>query len=491
MSQRSYYHLLHRLRVFPIALAFLVLLSIACGGKGQEIREMAADRLDGVADSLSDKATVPEELTPTPEIQSERSVFHSRPPGELTEEERRQQEKRLEEELRRKEEERRHREFIYCVKPIEGDPGCPVPTEMPKPRPTSQSVKQAESPVLGSQGDQTSSDVPTVEPTPTPVSTATPLPTATPVPSPTPPPVPTATAAPTTAGSQGIDGTKIAFSSERDGNREIYVMNADGSNQTRLTNYPGRDSSPALSPDGTKIAFTSDRDGNQEIFVMNADGSGQTRLTDSSGIAQTGNPSWSPDGTRVAFTSGEAYNEGDIHVINADGSGGTNLTNHPSMYLQRPSWSPDGKKIAFTRAETPGYDAEIYIMDANGGNQERLTNISGDDGFPSWSPDGTKIAFGSNRDGASYDIFVMNADGSNQTNITKLTYEPSDQPYADFDLDPSWSPDGKKITFITTRNGGVENIEIYVMNADGSGQTRLTDSLGDDSEASWGPEAGS
>jgi Tol biopolymer transport system component len=110
----------------------------------------------------------------------------------------------------------------------------------------------------------------------------------------------------------GEEGTKIAFTSDRDVNKEIYVMNAqDGSNQTRLTDNAASDEFPSWSPDGTKIAFTSDRDGNKEIYVMNAqDGSNQTNLTLDPATDEF--PSWSPDGTKIAFVTGA-----EIYVMNA------------------------------------------------------------------------------------------------------------------------------------------------------------------------------
>jgi TolB protein len=123
------------------------------------------------------------------------------------------------------------------------------------------------------------------------------------------------------------DGTKIAFVSLRDGfpNDEIYVMNADGTGQTNLTNHPASDDWPAWSPDGTKIAFASDRDGSFGIWVMNADGTNPTKL-----VAGRSSPAWSPDGTRLAFDSG-----GRIDVVNADGTG---LTRLAAGFF--PSWSP-------------------------------------------------------------------------------------------------------------------------------------------------------
>ena len=140
------------------------------------------------------------------------------------------------------------------------------------------------------------------------------------------------------------DGAKIAFMSRRDGNGEIYVMNSDGSGQTNLTNYPGSpgsgisgyDETPTWSPDGAKIAFTSMRDGDREIYVMNADGSGQTRLTNNP--AEDSQPAWSPDGSKIAFTS---YRDGyhEIYVMNTDGSGQVNITNNP-QFDNAASWKP-------------------------------------------------------------------------------------------------------------------------------------------------------
>ena len=215
---------------------------------------------------------------------------------------------------------------------------------------------------------------------------------------------------------------KIAFGSLRDGDFEIYIMNADGSNQTRLTNNRGWD--PCFSPDGNKIAFVSDRDGNIEIYVMDADGSNQTNLTNNQ--ASDGDPCFSPDGIKIAFGS---LRDGDaeIYVMDADGSNQTRLTNNWADDLN-PCFSPDGTKIAFT-SYRDGKN-EVYVMDADGSNQTNLTNNRANDGETCFSPDGTKIAFTSDRDG-NYEIYVMNADGSNQT---RLTNNPT------LDNEPSWGP---------------------------------------------------
>ena len=262
-------------------------------------------------------------------------------------------------------------------------------------------------------------------------------------------------------GATGVSKLKIAFSSDRDGNHEIYVMNADGTNQKRLTNTEADEFHSSWSPDGTKIAFDSDWFGS-EIYVMNADGTNQVNLTNHPRYDWS--PSWSPDGTKIAFMSDRDGLV--IYVMNADGTNQTHLTD--GIY---PSWSPDGMRIAFTSSR---YPKEIYIMNADGTNQVNLTNNKEQDMVPSWSPDGTKIAFISYRDG-NLDIYVMNADGTNQI---RLTNNPASG------TSPSWSPDGMKIAFVSKRDG---NLEIYVMNTDGTNQTRLTNNPADDGSPSWSP----
>ena len=265
----------------------------------------------------------------------------------------------------------------------------------------------------------------------------------------------------------GVNG-KIAFASERDGNREIYVMNADGSNQTRLTNHLAVDDEPKWSPDGSKIAFHSRRDGNDEVYVMNADGSSQTNLTNNLDLDL--DPSWSPDGSKIAFAGARGGLTG-IYVMNADGSSQTRLSPVGEVDFHT-AWSPDGSKIAFV---TPAYD--VFVMNADGSGRTRLTNDPAIDYLPSWNPDGSKIAFTSQRDSHSQ-IYLMNPDGSNQTRLTDNTAN---------EFLSAWSPDGSKIAF--QRDTSPQPFyEIYVMNADGSNPIRLTNNPGvDNAGPDWQP----
>jgi dipeptidyl aminopeptidase/acylaminoacyl peptidase len=203
---------------------------------------------------------------------------------------------------------------------------------------------------------------------------------------------------------------KIVFQSFRDGNREVYLMNPDGSDQINLSNNPAADQDPSISS-VSKIAFDSTRDGHFQIYVMNADGSNQINL--SNNLADDISPSFSPDGSKIAFVSFRDGNS-EIYVMNSDGSGQIDLSNNSASDFD-PSFSHDGSKIAF-RSTRDGND-EIYVMNADGSSPIRLTNNSALDYEPSFSPDGSKVAFVSNRDGNN-EIYVMDANGSNQIRLT-------------------------------------------------------------------------
>jgi TolB protein len=207
-------------------------------------------------------------------------------------------------------------------------------------------------------------------------------------------------------GTQG----KIAFQSDRDGNLEIYTMNADGSGQTRLTNNGAIDEHPKWSPDGKKIAFDSNRDGNLEIYTMNADGSGQTRITNNTVFDEM--PTWSPDGSKFAFDSGRDDSHSEIYTMNADGSNVVRLTNDPG-YDFAASWSPDGTKIAWqTSRNSAQYD--IYDMNTDGTGQTRLTNNTTNDEYPNWDPTSSLIYF----DNASSGIVSIDTNGISNFSVS-------------------------------------------------------------------------
>ena len=184
----------------------------------------------------------------------------------------------------------------------------------------------------------------------------------------------------------------------------------------------------------------------------------------------------------IAFVSNRNGPPGEIYVMNPDGSGQRNITNSPASET-RPAFSPDGKKIAFIR-DFQG----IFVMNPDGSGQRQILDgppmgFGSITSFPDWSPDGKKIAFNgtvkSSSDGA--DVYVINADG---TGLTRLTTDPAD------DSSPAWSPDGTKIAFSSIRNRvpNEVNYEIYVMNADGSNQTRITNNTKFDSGPAWSPD---
>jgi hypothetical protein len=268
----------------------------------------------------------------------------------------------------------------------------------------------------------------------------------------------------TPGGTNGL----IAFTSNRDGNNEIYSMQAAGTNLRRLTNNPASDGHAAWSPDGRRIAFDrATSTGPSSVMVMAADGSAQTFLADGS------DPTWSPDGSRIAFER-----SADIWVMNADGSNQQALVHSGADELE-PAWSPVGDQIVFmTTADGPAH--QLHSVDVSTGVEKALTHTA-DRGvhnhWPSWSPDGSKIALYGTPDadftsGPTYEVRTMNADGTGMA-VTSA---------ASFDMSPAWSPDGTTIAYMHHGDGGWD---LMALAADGQSASTLLPGPADDKDPDW------
>jgi Tol biopolymer transport system component len=255
------------------------------------------------------------------------------------------------------------------------------------------------------------------------------------------------------------DGRKIVFQSNRiDENREIYVMNADGTGLRRLTFAPGDDQTPVWSPAGAWIVFQSHRDGNPEIYRMRPDGSEQVNLTNDP--VEDSHPKWSPDGRRIIFDRPVDGDNDEIWEMDIDGGDLRRVTDDPSRDTYA-SIAPDGTRILWRRrfrdpeAERGFGNSEVFVMNRDGSDPVNLTDHPAYDGWPSWSPDGARIAFASDREREGiWHIYVMNADGSNVHRVTPL--DPEDGYFTK----PIWSPDGSRILCTRTKDG---NVEIFIV----------------------------
>jgi Tol biopolymer transport system component len=327
----------------------------------------------------------------------------------------------------------------------------------------------------------------------------------------------------------------------QDENYEIYIMDPDGRNQVRLTNNSDLDLMPSLSPDGTKILFVSDRkweadnqlDNNYDVYVMDVDGTNVKNLTGHK--AWDSMPCWSPDGSMIAFCSSHSGWES-IWITDRDGKNFLDLKPERNAadadFPIWPSWSPDGNKILYTSGQSGTYDIFYFEIDYDRIKQIVLDPSKNNYSVEAWSsigdrrvvkqsllnprsvvkskakldlgstdyaskasfsPDGKKIAYEMCRRDNSvevYDIYVADADGTNVVNLTNSLGIPGRGQFNDW---PTWSPDGKKISFISDRDGKPADFgirfkyawQIYTMDADGSNVIRIINNNYADGSPSW------
>ncbi len=265
---------------------------------------------------------------------------------------------------------------------------------------------------------------------------------------------------------------RIAFASDRDGNWEIYTMDAGQPDSLqRLTQDPADDLHPAWSRDGQRLAFTSRRGGNADIYVMDvADGS--LRAVAPRG-SEEWSASWSPDGQVLAYQS-DRNGQSDVYICTIDGGEETRLTPMEGNH-EAPSWGPEGQRLVFDSdldvSELVHATINLYIMGADGSTPRRIhTNAE----FPRWSPDGSTIAFISRRTGR-WQVYLLNPDGSGLRQLTRGAY---DARY------PAWSPDGRWVAYAGNEHG---HWEVYAIRVEGGEPVQLTSSQGDSTYPAWAP----
>lgn len=335
-------------------------------------------------------------------------------------------------------------------------------------------------------------------------------------------------------GPETVDQDRIFFLSSRDIaqeggtlDRDIYVMNADGTDPQNLTARAGQHRFLRLSPDGTRLAFSTNLVGCLHVWVVNTDGSELTQLTGVSGDEDrcTEDPHWSPDGSRIAYSSADLELGWEVYVMDADGTGRTNVTGNPSTEYPTfndlvHGWTPDGRLVIHSARDSI---VSAYVMNDAGTFEPLFDSL----GYmtPYWSPDGTRVAVTAEQEGVP-DVWVFNTDGTGGVNLTNTPgeYEAfsafTGQPWSPdgsrlvvqrvmdtkrrifvLDVDGGgsvaitsgapgheyfngWSPDGSQVLFTAETDGLAD---IYIANADGSDPVNLTDGPGEDWNPVWQP----
>jgi TolB protein len=268
-------------------------------------------------------------------------------------------------------------------------------------------------------------------------------------------------------GERGIFQTKIAFVTDRTGNKEIALMDVDGHNEKMLTQNGSINIFPAWNPDGRSLLYTCFQRRNPDLY--------QVFLATGSSVLLSAIPgpnasaAWSPDGKGIALMMRGKGNT-EIYLLNPQGKDPVQLTRSWDNKAS-PAWSPDGKELAFVsdRSGSP----QIYILDLTSQKPKRLTYEGSYNCSPAWSPKGDRIAF-ARQEESGFQIYTIRPDG---TDVRKITREGSNE-------NPSWAPDGRHIAFSSRRSG---KSAIYITTTDGGGSWRVTNSEANETEPAWSP----
>jgi Tol biopolymer transport system component len=260
------------------------------------------------------------------------------------------------------------------------------------------------------------------------------------------------------------DGSRVAFISDRDGSTDLYVIASDGTGEVRLTKNAEKEGSPAWSADGKHVLFfVFANDESRRYRIDSADGRNVTLLGTVAGRSARGSPS----GTRVLYAVG-SWTAMHLMTSDPDGTNPKQITDG-TFVAWGPRWSPDGRSIAFASRET-AKELNVWVMSADGSERRRITHFEETEGHaqsPAWSPDGGRLAIQvDDTDPKAHRSHIWTVDVATGA-VHKLG--PHSQPY--LDEIPSWFPDGRRIVFGSDRTG---RLELWVMNADGSGLRQLT-----------------